>query len=169
MAEQFAEQVAVVTGGAQGLGRAITEMLIINGCSVVVFDIIDSGESVCAEIQSQAGGFMCKCTSPLPLPFSSSLFSNLVVCVFLSFFSISCLIPSQAGNDLCKCIFTKVDISDEGSVSKGFEKVRANFSRLDIMVNCAGIVGPNGVKSEDVSTADFDKVYAGKKYTCLPP
>ena len=66
MADQFAEQVAVVTGGAQGLGRAITEMLIRNGCSVVVFDIIDSGESVCAEIQSQAGGFMYRFTSPPP-------------------------------------------------------------------------------------------------------
>ena len=86
MADQFAEQVAVVTGGAQGLGRAITEMLIRNGCSVVVFDIIDSGESVCTEIQSQAGGFMYKFTSPLPLPSSSSLFSDLVVCEFLSFY-----------------------------------------------------------------------------------
>ena len=82
MADQFAEQVAVVTGGAQGLGRAITEMLIRNGCSVVVFDIIDSGESVCAEIQSQAGTGLFS----LPLP-SSSLFSNPVVCVFLSYFA----------------------------------------------------------------------------------
>ena len=59
-------------------------------------------------------------------------------------------------------MFTKVDVSDEGSVASAFEKFRSNFSRLDIMVNCAGIVGPNATKTEDVSTADFDKVYAGE-------
>ena len=56
MADQFADQVAIVTGGAQGLGRAVTEILLKNGCSVVVFDILDSGESLCAEMQSQEAG-----------------------------------------------------------------------------------------------------------------
>ena len=54
-----------------------------------------------------------------------------------------------------------MDVSDEGSVAGAFEKFRSSFSRLDIMVNCAGIVGPNATKTENVSTADFDKVYAG--------
>ncbi len=35
----FAGQVAIVTGGAQGLGRAIAEMLCENGASVLLFDM----------------------------------------------------------------------------------------------------------------------------------
>lgn len=34
----FSEQVAIVTGGAQGLGEAVSKMLASNGCSVVIFD-----------------------------------------------------------------------------------------------------------------------------------
>ena len=36
---QFAGQVAIVTGGAQGLGEGIVKMLVENGCSVMIFDM----------------------------------------------------------------------------------------------------------------------------------
>ena len=36
---QFAGQVAIVTGGAQGLGEGIVKMLVENGCSVIIFDV----------------------------------------------------------------------------------------------------------------------------------
>lgn len=35
----FVGQVAIVTGGGQGLGRAMTEMLVKNGAKVVIFDM----------------------------------------------------------------------------------------------------------------------------------
>lgn len=57
--------------------------------------------------------------------------------------------------------FCRVDISEERSVREGFAALRKSFDRLDIMVNCAGIVGPNGVKLEEVSTEDFDSVFRG--------
>eukprot|EP00731_Ephydatia_muelleri_P022561 Em0015g144a len=53
-----------------------------------------------------------------------------------------------------------VNVAEEASVTAGFEAFRETFPRLDIMVNCAGIVGPNGVKIESVSAEDFDRVYA---------
>ena len=62
---------------------------------------------------------------------------------------------------LSNSIFCKVDVASEESVKDGFQKVREAYGRLDIMVNSAGIVGPNGVKTEDVDTAAFDKVYKG--------
>ena len=63
-------------------------------------------------------------------------------------------------------MFIRVDVSDEESVCKGFQKFQSNFSRLDIMVNCAGIVGPHAIKTEDIATADFDKTYAGEERVC---
>jgi 3-oxoacyl-[acyl-carrier protein] reductase len=62
---------------------------------------------------------------------------------------------------LCNGLFCKVDVSSEDSVKSGFETVRATCGRLDIMVNCAGIVGPFGKKIEDVETTSFDRVYEG--------
>ena len=57
--------------------------------------------------------------------------------------------------------FHKVDVSDEVSVASGFESVSKEHGRLDIAVNCAGIVGPHGVTTEQVDVKDFDLVYAG--------
>ena len=45
-------------------------------------------------------------------------------------------------------LFCKVDVSSEESVKAGFEIVRATCGRLDIMVNCVGILGPNKQKTE---------------------
>lgn len=42
--------VAVVTGGASGLGRATAERLVANGAKVVIADIADNGDEVAAEI-----------------------------------------------------------------------------------------------------------------------
>lgn len=43
----FAGQVALVTGGGQGLGRAMTEMLVKNGANVIIFDMDQNlGEEV---------------------------------------------------------------------------------------------------------------------------
>lgn len=110
-------QVAIVTGGAQGLGLGISRMLAENGAKVVIFDMNSTkGEEVAASIQRE--GYYAS--------------------------------------------FHKVDISDEASVAAGFESVsKEHGGRLDIAVNCAGIVGPHGVTTEQVDVNDFDLVYRG--------
>ena len=50
-AQQFSGQVAIVTGAAQGLGRAIAEMLVRNGASVMLFDLDRAQvEKTCADL-----------------------------------------------------------------------------------------------------------------------
>ncbi len=106
-------QVAIVTGGGQGLGEGVARMLSDNGAAVVViFDLDEEkGQSVAKSLR--------------------------------------------------KGLYCKVDVSSEDSVKAGFQKVRETCGRVDIMVNSAGIVGPNGIKTEDVETSSFDKVYEG--------
>ena len=115
----FAGQVAIVTGGAQGLGEGIVKMLLKNGCAVMVFDVnAEKTKTLCESVCAQG-----------------HLMETSVV-----------------------------DIASELSVQEGFAAFRAKFPRLDIMVNCAGIVGPNGLKVDEIKTEDFDKVYAGTRW-----
>ena len=51
-----------------------------------------------------------------------------------------------------------VDITDEAQVSAQIDQVVNQWGRLDIMINCAGIAGPNAVKITDYSYEDFRKV-----------
>lgn len=114
MAQRFEGQVAVVTGGADGLGKGITRRLASEGAIVVIFDIQDAlMQSAVAEFASEG----------------------------------------------LKVEALKVDVSSEPSVQGAIEEVVAKHGRLDVLVNCAGIVGPNGKKIEDVSVEDFDRVY----------
>ena len=53
----------------------------------------------------------------------------------------------------------KVDIGEESDVHESIAEVVKQSGRLDILVHCAGIVGPNGVKAAEVSVEDFDMVY----------
>lgn len=49
-----------------------------------------------------------------------------------------------------------VDIVNELSVITGFERVIATDAKVNIMVNSAGIVGPNGIKTDAVELDLFD-------------
>ena len=64
---------------------------------------------------------------------------------------------TEAGFDVK---FTKVDVSDYASVEAGVAATVEAFGGLDIMVNCAGIVGKTGTKISDMDVEEFDKVYA---------
>ena len=113
----FAGQAAIVTGGADGLGKAIVSMLLQNGAKVMIFDVVEEKtKAFVEELQS-------------------------------------------AGHSVRGC---KVDVSQEVSVKQGFVEFLQFSDRLDIMVNCAGIVGPNAVNSEAVTVEEFDRVCAGK-------
>lgn len=79
----------------------------------------------------------------------------------------------ELGNAAAKrigCEFEPMDVADETSVTTAFGKIIAAAGRLDVMVNCAGIVGPNGVKIVDVPLAGFEQVQAvnvrGSFLTC---
>ncbi len=102
-------QVAIVTGGSQGLGGAIAAMLHQNGAKVMVFDMKPM-EGVLPQMSS--------------------------------------------------CI---VDVGDEESVVAGFQKTVELWGRVDIMVNCAGIVGPHNANADTVDVREFDQVYQGKR------
>ena len=71
-------------------------------------------------------------------------------------------------NSLNNGLFFKVDVSSEESVKVAFQVVSDVCGRLDVTVNSAGIMGPHGMKAEEVHTEEFDKVHEGKQMTgCL--
>lgn len=111
MENRFKNQIAIITGGGSGLGKAIAHRLAREGATVYIFD---QDESVMAATVSvfQKEGLLVK--------------SHLV------------------------------DITDESSVHKQITSVCEQHQRLDVMVNCAGIVGPHGNNITEIDTAGFD-------------
>ena len=91
MSGRFEGQVAVVTGGAAGIGRAAAERMAAEGAKVSVWDISDAALADC----------------------------------------------SFAAHTM------KIDQSDEAAVVAATADVVAKLGRLDILVVCAGITGPN--------------------------
>jgi NAD(P)-dependent dehydrogenase (short-subunit alcohol dehydrogenase family) len=89
----FTDRVAVVTGGASGIGNAIAHALAGRGARVAVLDVrADASAAAAAEL---AG-------------------------------------PGHLG--------TACDVTDQGSVDRAVAEVVAATGRIDVLVNCAGIV-----------------------------
>ena len=58
MAGRIEGKVALVTGGASGVGRATVELFVGEGAQVVFTDLnVDAGESLAASLGSQATGY----------------------------------------------------------------------------------------------------------------
>lgn len=51
------------------------------------------------------------------------------------------------------------DISKEEQVQKAISQIEKAEGRIDILVHCAGIVGPTSTKITEYSTDDFDRIY----------
>lgn len=108
---RYEGRVAIVTGGADGIGKTIAIRLAEEGAKVCIFDKdIELLEKTIQEV-----------------PGSSSF---------------------------------QVDISDDSAVSSAFDEVVNAEGKIDIVVHCAGIVGPNAKKITEVDVNDFDQVYA---------
>jgi 3-oxoacyl-[acyl-carrier protein] reductase len=112
--ERFKNQVAVVSGGAEGLGKGIADRLASEGSTVALFDI---NQQVLDKTLTEfkAKGY------------------------------------NVSGH--------LVDVASEDAVRKGMEEVEATYGQIDIMINCAGIVGPTSTNITDYPTEAFDKIY----------
>lgn len=105
---RFQDRVAVVTGGASGIGEGIARRIAAEGGKVILFDV-DPGNL--DRVASACGA---------------------------------------------RPMF--VDVSDETSVRDALAEVIQSYSRLDILVNSAGVVGPTGVNITEYTSEDFQRV-----------
>jgi len=87
-------QVAIVTGGARGIGEGISKLFAEEGAQVVIWDVLEDGEETAEKLRA-AGG---------------------------------------------QAIFQKVSVTDRGQIAAAVEQVKAQFGRIDILINNAGIV-----------------------------
>jgi 3(or 17)beta-hydroxysteroid dehydrogenase len=110
--QKLNNKVALVTGGASGLGRAIAQRLARDGAQVVITDL-----------QTELGAARAE----------------------------------ESG-----VRFLHQDVADEARWSEVIRAVEADFGRLDVLVNNAGILGPmNGAATpEDTSLADWRRIFA---------
>ncbi|MFK4851309.1 SDR family NAD(P)-dependent oxidoreductase [Microbacterium sp. ZW T6_19] len=107
-------RVAVVTGGASGIGQACVAALAAEGVRVAILDRDPRGAAVAAE-------------------------------------------HARNGKTVTS---HEVDITDEDKVGSAIAEVIAQHGGIDILIGCAGISGPVGVKLAETDAADFDRVLA---------
>jgi len=110
---RFDDQVAIITGGASGIGAGIAERLAREGALVALFDTNQR------ELLKKARAIKKE---------------GLKVDAFV------------------------VDVTSDSQVQSAVEEVVDRHSRLDIMVNSAGVVGPSATKILDYSADDFRRV-----------
>lgn len=115
-------KVAVITGGAQGIGRAIALGMAREGAKVVVADLqLEKATAVADEVKALGG----------------------------------------------EALGIKVNVAEESSVKKLVEATFADFSRIDILVNDAGVYLKSSVV--DMSEADWDRtldINLGGNFLC---
>jgi 3-oxoacyl-[acyl-carrier protein] reductase len=52
-----------------------------------------------------------------------------------------------------------IDLTDQAEVKKAIDTGAANWGRIDMLINCAGITGITNVKSHEVSTENLQRVF----------
>ena len=111
---RFTGQTAIVTGGADGIGKVVATRLASEGAHVTIFDIsVTNAEATVGELAES--GLRADCEI--------------------------------------------VDIADEEAVAAAIEAVvaRSANGRLDVVVNCAAIVGPTSTPITKVSVEEFER------------
>ena len=130
-AGRFTDQVAVVAGGARGIGRGIALRLAAEGANAVIFDVLQKELEETKELFENKG-------------------LNSAICY--------------------------VDVTDESAVKSAIEEVVSSKKKLEIMINCAGVVGSTSIRIDQYDTKEFDRVieinlkgaFLLTKY-CIPP
>jgi NAD(P)-dependent dehydrogenase (short-subunit alcohol dehydrogenase family) len=107
-------KVALVTGGALGIGAACCRRMAEQGCAVAIADVLDAPGGQLAQALAQAG--------------------------------------LQARYYHC-------DVASEADVEATVAAVLADFGRLDVLVNNAGIAGPDK-PTHELTEAEWDRVQA---------
>ena len=103
-------KIAVITGGAAGIGLATTELFAKEGATVIIWDITPSGKEIAARLTGQ--GF--------------------------------------------KVSFQQVSVADKAQVEAAANEVIKQFSRIDILINNAGITKDKTLLKMEQD--DWDKV-----------
>ena len=115
MNPRFENQVAVITGGANGLGKAIGERIASEGGRIVIFDRVEDD-----------------CRSA---------------------------VEEFSKNDY-QASFELVDVSKEADIESAMSRTQEQCGKIDIVVNCAGVIGPTSVLAADIDTDAFDQTIA---------
>lgn len=111
---RFTDQTAIVTGGADGIGKVVATRLASEGAQVTIFDIsVAKAEATVGEL-------------------------------------------AESG---LRVDYEIVDIADEEAVAAAIEATvaRSANGRLDVVVNCAAIVGPTSTPITKVSVEEFEQ------------
>ncbi len=114
MERRFTKKIAVVTGSAMGIGKAIACRLADEGATLALFD---SNKQM---LDETVRGFE---------------------------------------NNGVNVKGFHIDISIEDEVAQGILQVEKEWKRIDILINCGGIVGPTSTKIIDYPTNEFDRIY----------
>ena len=109
-------RVAIVTGGGQGIGRAIAKAFWEDGWQVVIAEL---DEEAGREAEAELAG----------------------------------------GEGKRQAVFVQTDVADESSVQSLIREVEEAFSRLDLVVNNAGLGFP-GVPVEELPVEVWDRILA---------
>jgi NAD(P)-dependent dehydrogenase (short-subunit alcohol dehydrogenase family) len=107
-------EIAIITGGSLGIGRATAQVFAKEGATVIVTDVLeDQGESLCEQIRRENG----------------------------------------------KARFFRMDVAKEVDVRSVFLEVEQAVGSATVLVNNAGIVGPNK-PTHEITEEEWDRVQA---------